>query len=314
MDIKGKKIMVIGGAGFIGSHVVEELLKEDVGQVVIYDNFLRGSTDNIEKALKDPRCYYLTGDIESRDGLIRDMRGFDAVIHLAARWLLDCHEYPDKAFYTNVQGTFNVLQACVYNKIERLTFSSSASVYGNALYEPMDEEHPYNNETFYGATKIAGEHMFKAYHHRYGLNGVALRYMNVYGPRQHNDGAYTGVITKVLDSIEKGERPVIYGDGKQAYDFVYVTDVAKANVCALKSGVPFGFYNVGRGIKTSINTVVDEILRLTGSNLKPRCETGVSFVTNRICNPMKAFLDLGFAWDTDLTLGLRRLIEWRESH
>lgn len=314
MDIKGKKIMVIGGAGFIGSHVVEELIKEDVGQVVIYDNFLRGSMDNIKTALEHPKCYHLTGDIESRDGLSRDMSGFDAVIHLAARWLLDCHEYPYKAFYTNIQGTFNVLQACVYNKIERLIFSSSASVYGNALYEPMDEEHPYNNETFYGATKIAGEHMFKTYQHRYGLNGVALRYMNVYGPRQHNDGAYTGVITKVLDSIEKGERPVIYGDGEQAFDFIYVTDVARANVDALKSDVSFGFYNVGTGWKISINTVVDEILRLTDSGLRPRYDTGMSFVTNRVCDPQRAFIDLGFAWDTDLTLGLRRLIEWRESH
>jgi UDP-glucose 4-epimerase len=317
MDLNGKKILVIGGAGLIGSHVVEELLKEDVKEVVIYDNFCRGTFENLEEALKDPRSriFEIGGDILQTDVLDAAMKGVDAVIHLAALWLLQCYEFPRAAFDVNIRGTFNVLEACVANNVKRLVYSSSASVYGDAVEEPMTEDHPYNNWTFYGATKIAGEHMFKAFHKRYGLEGVGLRYMNVYGPRQDYKGTYIAVMMKILDNIDKGLSPVVFGDGSQAYDFIYVGDTSRANICALKSNVPFGFYNVGRGIKTSIKELTELILSITGSDLPILYEpAGQTFVTNRVGDPAEAERDLGFIWNVDLEEGLTRLIEWRKSY
>jgi len=315
MDIRGKNILVVGGAGLIGSHVVETLLKEDVREVAVYDNFSRGSRENLAQALKDPRCriFELGGDILQKDILDEAVKSRDAVFHLAALWLLHCHEYPQSAFEVNIRGTWNVLDACVKQGVKRLIYSSSASVYGDAVQEPMTEEHPYNNWTFYGATKIAGEHMFKAYHKRYGLEGVGLRYMNVYGPRQDYHGVYTAVMMKILDRIDCGEPPVVYGDGSQSYDFIDVRDVARANVCALKSSVPFGFYNVGRGIKTTIKELAELLVELTGCNLSVRyAPAGQTFVQNRVGCPKAAERDLGFRWSVDLREGMKALIEWRK--
>ncbi len=317
MDISGSRILVIGGAGLIGSHVVEALLKEEVKEVVVYDNFCRGTHENLRDALQDPRCriFDVGGDILQTDILNAAMKKVDGVVHLAALWLLQCYDYPRAAFDVNIRGTYNVLESCVAHGIKRLVWSSSASVYGDAVEQPMTELHPYNNWTFYGATKIAGEHMFKAFHKRYGLNGVGLRYMNVYGPRQDYRGTYIAVIMKILDNIDQGRPPVVFGDGSQAYDFIYVGDTALANVCALKSNVSFGFYNVGRGIKTSIRELTELILRITGSKLPIRYEpAGQTFVTNRIGDPTAASRDLGFTWKIDLEDGLRRLIAWRQAH
>ena len=317
MDIKGKRILVVGGAGFIGSHVLEELLKEDVKEVIVYDNFCRGTHENLQEALKDPRCrvFEIGGDVLQTDILNAAMKGVDGVVLLAALWLLQCHEFPRAAFDVNIRGTFNVLEACVANNVKRLIYSSSASVYGDAVQEPMMEDHPYNNWTFYGATKIAGEHMFKAFHKRYGLEGVGLRYMNVYGARQDYQGAYIAVMMKILDNIDRRISPVIFGDGSQAYDFIYVSDTARANVLALKSDRPFGFYNVGRGIKTSIKELAELILEIAGSDLPLRFEpAGQTFVTNRVGAPEAAERDLCFRWRVDLREGLTRLVEWRNAH
>ena len=254
MELKGKRFMVIGGAGLIGSHTVDRLLNEDIEQVLIYDNFTRGREESLKNAMKDTRCsvYDVGGDILQTDILHAAMKDnkIDGVFHLAALWLLQCHEYPRSAFNTNVAGTFNVMEACVANKIKRLVWSSSASVYGDAVTEPMEEDHPYNNKNFYGATKIAGEAMMRSFHHRYGLDYVGLRYMNVYGPRQDYHGAYIAVIMKMLDAIDRGEAPTIMGDGSEAFDFVAVEDCAKANVCSMISEATDEFYNVGTGIRT----------------------------------------------------------------
>ena len=317
MDLRNARILVIGGAGLIGSHVVEALLREDVKEVLIFDNFCRGTHENIQIALRNPRCklFDAGGDILQTDILHAAMKGMDAVVHLAALWLLQCYEYPRAAFDVNIRGAFNVLEGCVANNIRRLVYSSSASVYGDALEEPMTEDHPYNNWTFYGATKIAGEQMMKAFHRRYGVNGVGLRYMNVYGPRQDYRGTYVAVIMKILDNIEHGISPVVFGDGSQAYDFIDVEDVARANVCALKSTVPIGFYNIGRGIKTSIRELAELLLKLTGSTLPIRYEpAGQTFVSNRVGDTAAAERDLGFFWKIGLEEGLLRLIEWRKMH
>ena len=239
----------------------------------------------------------------------------DAVFHLAALWLLQCQEFPRAAFDVNIAGTFNVLEACVANNVQRLVYSSSASVYGDAVEEPMTEEHPFNNTNFYGATKIAGEAMARALHHRYGLPYVGLRYMNVYGPRQDYFGAYIAVIMRFLDRIDQGEPPTLHGDGSQAYDFVYVGDCAQANICAMRAETVDRFYNVGTGVRTTVKELAELILRLSGSNLPIRYEPADRvFVKNRIGCPKQAAAELGFTAEVPLEEGLRELIEWRAAH
>lgn len=318
MNISGKKIVVIGGAGLIGSHVVDELIKTDAGQIVIYDNFVRGRTENLADALTDPRVsiYDVGGDISQADILTKALEGAHGVFHLAALWLLQCHEYPRAAFDVNVRGTFNVLEACVANGVQRLVYSSSASVYGDAVREPMDEDHPFNNRNFYGATKIAGEAMATAFHYRYGLPVVGLRYMNVYGPRQDYNGAYIAVIMKMLDAIDRGEGPTILGDGSEAFDFVAVADCAKANVCAMKSDAVASYYNVGTGKRTSLKELASMLLNLTGSNqpIQYKERSQATLVRNRIGDPQRAAKEIGFTASVSLEDGLRALIAWRAAH
>lgn len=317
MDIRGKKVVVIGGAGLIGSHTVDQLTREDVKEIVVYDNFVRGREENLVEALRDPRVriFDIGGDICQTDILDKALEGADAVFHFAALWLLQCQDYPRSAFDVNIRGTFNVLEACRNRGVSRLVYSSSASVYGDAVQEPMTEDHPFNNTNFYGATKIAGEAMARAIHHRYKLPYVGLRYMNVYGPRQDYHGAYIAVIMKILDNLDQGKAPVVYGDGSQAYDFVYVEDCAAANVCALKADTVDQFYNVGTGKRTSIKELTEMILNLTGANLDIEyAPQGQTFVKNRIGSPKKATDEIGFIADVDLREGLKRLIEWRDTH
>ena len=321
MDLKGQKILLIGGAGFIGSFVVSELLKTDVGEVVIYDNFTRGKFTNIEKYLEDKRCsiYPNGGDVRDIDLLNDAVHGAKGVVHLAAMWLLHCKDYPRTAFHVNVEGTFNVLEACVKNKVEKLVYSSSASVYGDAVEVPMTETHPFNNRNFYGSTKICGEAMCRAFFDRYGLSYVGLRYMNVYGPHQDQTAAYTGVIPIMLNKIDTNEPPVINGDGSQAYDFIYVEDVAKCNVMALQAEVADDNYNVGTGVQTSIRELCNLILELKNSDLevtyKPYSEEDARrLVQNRIGCPKKAEADLGFKYTYGLREGLEKLIEWRAAN
>lgn len=318
MDIRGKRLVVIGGAGLIGSHVVDELVKEDVGEVVIYDNFVRGTHENLADALKDPRVkiYEVGGDILHTDILDSALKNADGVFHLAALWLLQCHDYPRSAFEVNVKGTFNVLDSCVRNGVSRLVWSSSASVYGDAVSEPMTEDHPFNNQNFYGATKICGEAMARAYHHRYGLNYTGMRYMNVYGPRQDYRGAYIAVIMKMLDAIDRGEGPTILGDGSEAFDFVAVRDCGRANVCAMKADATDEFYNVGTGKRTTLKELAEMLLNLTGSNqeIQYKERSQATLVRNRIGCPKKASEEIGFTAEVTLQEGLRHLIEWRASH
>lgn len=320
MKINGSKILVIGGAGFIGGFVVRELLKHDVKEVIIYDNFTRGKYDNINDCLKDERCrvFPFGGDIRELDVLDKAMEGVDYVFHLAAMWLLHCKDFPRTAFEVNIGGTFNVLEACIKHNVKKLVYSSSASVYGDAVEVPMTESHPFNNQNFYGATKISGEAMCTAFHDRYGLNVVGLRYMNVYGPGQDQHAVYSGVVPIMLNKIDDNEQPVINGDGTQAYDFIYVEDVAKSNVQALISDINFGYYNVGTEVQTTIKELCDTILRLKKSKLeviyKPySADDARALVKNRIGSRKKAEDELGFKYQYSLDEGLMRLIEWRES-
>ena len=320
MELKEKKILVIGGAGFIGAFVVRELLKEPVKEVIIYDNFARGKMSNIEDCLKDHRCniYPNGGDVREIDILNDAMKGVDYVIHLAAMWLLHCKDYPRTAFDVNIAGTFNVIEACVKNNIKKLIYSSSASVYGDAVEVPMTEDHPFNNKNFYGSTKIAGEAMCSAYNDRYGLEVIGLRYMNVYGPGQDQHAVYSGVVPIMLNKIDANEAPTINGDGSQAYDFIYVEDIARSNIAALKSDVKFGYYNVGTQVQTTVKQLCDTILKLKRSELKVlykpySADDARALVQNRIGSAEKAEKELGFKFKYDLEKGLNKLIEWRDT-
>lgn len=318
MEIKGSRCLVIGGAGFIGGFVVRELLREAAAEVVIYDNFARGKMENIAESLKDPRCtiFPLGGDIRDTDVLGTAMKGVDYVFHLAAMWLLHCKDFPRTAFHVNIQGTYNVLEACANNEVKKLIYSSSASVYGDAVEIPMTEDHPFNNKNFYGATKIAGEAMCTAFNDRYGLPVIGLRYMNVYGPGQDQHAAYTGVIPIMLNKIAANEAPVINGDGSQAYDFIYVEDVAGCNVAALKSDINLGYYNVGTEIQCTLRELCDVILRLKKSKLqvsfKPySADDARQLVKNRIGSRKRAEEEIGFKYTYSLEEGLQKLIDWR---
>lgn len=297
---------------------MDHLIKEDVKEIVIYDNMVRGSRENLQDALKDPRVkiHDVGGDILQTDILQAAFDGADGVFHFAALWLLQCHEYPRSAFDVNVRGTFNVMEACVAKGVQRLVYSSSASVYGDAVHEPMEEDHPFNNKNFYGATKIAGEAMLRAFHHRYGLNYVGLRYMNVYGPRQDYQGAYIAVVMKMLDAIDNGLSPTVLGDGSEAFDFVAVEDCGLANVCAMKASSTDAYYNVGTGKRTSLKQLAELLLEITGCDrpVQYARRSQATLVRNRVGSPKKARAEIGFNATLDLREGLRQLIEWRATH
>lgn len=320
MNLSNKRILVIGGAGFIGGFVVRQLLKTNVAEIIVYDNLARGKLAHIADCLADPRCHVFPygGDIRETDILDKAFQGIDYVFHLAAMWLLHCKDFPRTAFDVNIAGTFNVLEACVKHGVKKLIYSSSASVYGDAVEVPMQETHPFNNKNFYGATKISGEAMCTAFHDRYGLDVIGLRYMNVYGPGQDQHAVYSGVIPTMLNKIDQGVNPVVNGDGSQAYDFIYVDDVAKANLAALASPIKHGFYNVGTEIQTTVAQLCALILSLTESQLNViyqpySADDARQLVKNRIGSAAKAKQDLSFEFDYSLRDGLQALIHWRKT-
>lgn len=313
MDLMDKKIMLIGGAGLVGSHIVDQLLDEPVQEIVIYDNFARGTRVNISDATKNPKVKVVEASMTDLVALRRELDGMDGVFLLASLWLGECVNEPRSAWEVNVMGTWNVIEACRDLGVKRIVYSSSASVYGNALFTPMTEEHPFNNRTTYGATKIANEQMFRAIYEQFKLPYIGYRYMNIYGPRMDYEGTYVSVIMKALDRIFAGKSPVIFGDGSQMYDFIYVEDVAKANILGMKANCEDEFFNIGCGVGTTINELVDLLLELTGSSLKPEYHPQAqSFVTHRIGSTEKAEKLLGFKAETTLLDGLLQVVEWRK--
>jgi UDP-glucose 4-epimerase len=312
LELTNKRIALVGGAGLLGSHIVDQLLEEDVAEVVVFDNLLRGSTANLAGAIRNPRLRFIQASMTDDEALRDALTGIDGVFLLASLWLGECVNEPRKAWEVNVLGTWNVVEACLDLGIKRLVFSSSASVYGNALVTPMTEDHPFNNRTTYGATKIANEQMLRAIYQQHGLPFVGHRYMNIYGPRMDYEGTYVSVIMRVLDRIWAGERPVIFGDGTQMYDFIYVGDAAEANVLSMKVDCADEFFNIGMGVGTTISELVDVLLDLTGSDLQPEYRPQEqSFVTHRVGSTDKAERLLGFRARTPLREGLSRVIDWR---
>ncbi|MDQ7778737.1 MAG: SDR family NAD(P)-dependent oxidoreductase [Planctomycetota bacterium] len=311
--LKGSKVLVTGGAGFIGSHIVDALVKEGAN-VVVYDNFVRGSENNLVWARANGRVEVVKGDILECEKLAQHMAGVDYVFHEAALWLLECEAEPRKAISVNILGTFNVLEACVNAGVKKIVAASSSSVYGNGSYFPTDEVHPFNNDLFYGATKVADEQIMRAFHKKHGLKVVGLRYLNAYGPRMDFRSAYVMVIMNFLNKLDAGEAPVILGDGSATLDLVYVEDVARANIIALKSEIECDFFNIASGKETTLRELLDTILKITGSKLAPVYEPrDARLVVRRFGCPKKASEVLGFTATTPNEAGLRRVIEWRRS-
>lgn len=312
MNLTGTRIMLIGGAGLVGSHIVDQLVDEPVREIVVYDNFVRGTRANIDAASRSPKVRVVEASMTDRERLRREIAGVDGVFLLASLWLGECVNDPRSAWEVNTLGTWNVVEACREAGVKRIVYSSSASVYGNAVVTPMTEDHPFNNRTTYGATKIANEQMLRAVYEQHRLPYIGMRYMNIYGPRMDYEGTYVSVIMKVLDRIFAGQRPVVFGDGSQVYDFIHVTDVARANILGMKADCADENFNVGMGIGTSINDLVHLLLELTGSALqieyRPEAQ---SFVTHRIGSTEKAERLLGFRATVPLREGLKSVVDWR---
>lgn len=312
MKLEGSRIMLIGGAGLVGSHIVDQLTAEPVKEIVVFDNFLRGTKANLAAAMKSPKVRIVEASMTDRDALKRELAGIDGVFLLASLWLGECVNDPRQAWEVNTLGTWNVVEACRDAGIKRIVYSSSASVYGNALVTPMTEDHPFNNRTTYGATKIANEQMLRAIYEQHKLPYIGMRYMNIYGPRMDYEGTYVSVIMKVLDKIFANERPVVFGDGSQVYDFIHVADVARANILGMKADCADENFNIGMGLGTSINELVQILLELTGSSLtidyRPQAQ---SFVTHRIGSIDKAERLLGFRATIPLREGLQSVVDWR---
>ncbi|MCU1224400.1 MAG: NAD-dependent epimerase/dehydratase [Edaphobacter sp.] len=312
--IRGSKILITGGAGFVGSSTADQLLEAGAAEVRVLDNFVRGNIRNLEYARGKGGLVLIEGDIRDSDTVDKAVEGVDYIFHQAALRITRCAEAPREAVHVLINGTSNVLESAVRHYVKKIVAASSASVYGDPSYLPMDESHPFNNRTLYGAGKIANEQMLRAYYEMFNLPYVAFRYFNLYGPRMDLDGVYTEVLIRWMDAIEAGQPPKIFGDGSQSMDFVFVDDVARANIAGLVSDVTDEVFNVGTGIQTTLNELCHLLLEVTGSPLKPEYLQArkVNNVQARRAATEKAEKMLGFRTSVDLESGLRALIRWRE--
>lgn len=311
-SLAGAQVLVTGGAGTIGSTLVDRLLSTGVGRVDVLDNLVRGRRGNLEEALADGRVRLVEGDIRDRELVGSLVRGKDVVFHQAAIRITQCAEDPRLAFDVLAQGSFTVFEAAAQHGVDRVVAASSASVYGLATRFPTHEQHhPWSNDTFYGAAKAFTEGMLTSFGAMSGLRSTALRYFNVYGPRMDVHGLYTEVLVRWMERIESGVPPLILGDGSQTMDFVHVDDVARANVLAATAGRD-GAYNIGTGVETSLLELARTLLRVMDSDLEVQFapERTVNSVSRRLADTRAARDELGFTAAFDLEAGLRSLVEW----
>ena len=317
MDIDGASILVTGGCGLIGSATIDLLLRDySPARIVILDNLSRGTLTNVAAALKDPRVTLIRGDIRNAAAVHEAARGVDAVIHMAALRITACAAEPRAALEVMCDGSFNVIEAARAAGA-KVVAASSASVYGMAdTFPTRENHHPYNNQTWYGANKVMLEGLLRSYHAMYGLPYVALRYFNVYGPRMDTHGKYTEVLIRWMDRIAGGEPPLILGDGRQTMDFVFIDDVARANVLALASDCSDDVFNVASGTETSLRDLAVALLRVMDSHLRPEYgpERAVNPVRRRLADTTKAEEQLDFKARIALEEGLLRLVAWWREH
>jgi UDP-glucose 4-epimerase len=313
MRIEGARVLVTGGAGTIGSHVVDELVRHGAAEIVVLDNLVRGRRENLAGSLAVGPVRLVEGDIRDSDRVRAVTRGMDLVFHLAAIRITQCAEEPRLANEVLVDGTFNVLEAAADAGVGKVIASSSASVYGLAERFPTDERHhPYHNNTFYGAAKAFNEGMLRSFHAMYGLDYVALRYFNVYGPRMDVQGLYTEVLIRWMERIEAGTPPLILGDGRQTMDFVHVADIARANIRAARADVTDQVFNVASGTETSLRELARTLSDVMKSDLPPEHgpARAVNGVTRRLADTTAAAETLGFRAEIDLRTGLEGLVDW----
>lgn len=311
--MKMKNVLITGGAGLIGSHIADLLVREDDPEILILDNFVRGRHENLSWATANGHIRIVEGDIRDTALLRKVMQGVDVVFHQAAIRITQCAEEPRLALEVLTEGTFNVLEGAAACGVRKVVAASSASVYGLAESFPTSESHhPYHNRTLYGAAKAFNEALLRSFHEMYQLPYVALRYFNVYGPRMDIYGAYTEVLIRWMERIAAGKPPLILGSGNQTMDFVFVEDVARANVLAAKSEVQDEVFNVASGVESSLNDLAQMLLKVMGSNLAVEYgpERKVNAVSRRLADTSKARQMLGFSAGVPLEEGLKRLVDW----
>jgi UDP-glucose 4-epimerase len=311
--MEGQRCLVTGGAGTIGSTIVDQLIEAGAAEVVILDNFVRGRRENLTEAIGSHRVRIIEGDIRDRRLVTDLMAGTDVVFHQAAIRITQCAEDPRLALEVLVDGTYEVIEAAAEAGVRKVVAASSASVYGLATEFPTTERHhPYANDTLYGAAKTFNEGLLRSFHAMRDLDYVALRYFNVYGPRMDVHGLYTEVLIRWMERIESGQPPLILGDGKQTMDFVFTEDIARANLLAAASDASDEVFNIGSGTETSLVELAEALLRAMDSDLPlefgpPR---GVNAVTRRLANVSQAAERLGWKAETGLDDGLRQLVTW----
>src|SRR5581483_2597061 len=314
-DLHGARIFITGGAGFIGSRIADQALEAGAASVVVVDDFVRGRRENLARAMRSERVEVHEGDICDAALVDRLTEGADIVFHQAALRITQCAEEPVRAVNVMVNGTQNVLEAARKHGVKKIVAASSASVYGEPSYLPIDEAHPFNNRTLYGAAKIANEQIFRAYAEMYGMQYIMLRYFNAYGPRMDIYGVYTEVLARWLDRVDAGQAPIIFGDGAQSMDLVFVTDIARANILAAQSDVTDDYFNVGTGVETTLRQLCDMVLEVNGrTDLTPehQPERKVNPVRRRIASIDKIRAALGYEPTVDVREGLRQLVAWRK--
>jgi len=306
MDINGKNILVTGGCGLIGSTTIDILLKEhDPKSIVILDNLDRGTESNVNEALQDSRVSLIKGDIRDMPTVVDATNGMDAVIHMATLRITACAAEPRAALEVMCDGSYNVLEAAAHAKVEKVVTASTASIYGLAdTFPTREDHHPYNNRTWYGASKIMLEGLLRSFNDMYDMPYVALRYFNVYGPRMDIHGKYTEVLIRWMERISAGQPPLILGDGKTTMDFIYTDDVARSNILAMQSD------------RTSLQELAQALLKVMGSDLQPEYgpERKVNAVSRRLADTTKAREELGFEAQVQLEDGLQRLVAWWEAN
>ncbi len=311
--MRGRRVLITGGGGAVGSNIADELVRAGAGEIVVVDNFVRGRPDNLSWAMANGPVRLVEGDIRDRALVGELSRGIDVVFHQAALRITQCAEEPRLALEVMVDGTYNVIEAALEHSVRRIVAASSASVYGQAVAFPTDEtHHPYANDTLYGAAKTFNEGLLRSFHSTAGLDYVALRYFNVYGPRMDIHGVYTEVLVRWMERIESGRSPLILGDGSQTMDFVYVEDVARSNLLAATAEATDIVFNVASGTETSLLELAHMLIEVMGSNVSIEFgpERSVNKVPRRIADTKLARELLGFSAAVDLEEGLRRLVEW----
>ena len=311
--MKNSRVLVTGGAGLVGSHITDLLIKEEVAEIIILDNFTRGQMANLAWAQENGSIKVVEGDIRDLKLLEEVMQGVDIVFHQAAIRITQCAAEPRMALEVMADGTYNVLEAAVNAKVKKVVAASSASIYGMAEAFPTTESHhPYNNRTLYGATKIFNEALLRSFYDMYGLDYVALRYFNVYGPRMDIYGVYTEVLIRWMERIVAGKPPLIFGDGKQTMDFIYIGDIARANILAAKADVTDEVFNIASSVESSLNDLAYGLAKVMGSDLQPEYgeERKVNPVARRLADVTKAKQLLGFEAEVSLEDGLSKLVTW----